>query len=109
MKLFSRRNTYRGLHGKMSLCPETLTITVKDTEPSPIVKDGVLQLPKLYQTFVKEVGESLNNLTKKTKGCFKAKNGVVIELDFTVCHLPQCTEEDEVKRVNRYGLGRLKS
>ena len=109
MKLLSRRKTYRGLHGKMSLCPETLIITVKDTEPSPIVKDGVLDLSKLYQTFVKEVGKSLKSLTRKTKGFFTAKNGVVIELDFTVCHLPQCTEEDEVKRVNRYGSGRLKS
>ena len=86
----------------MDLDPNSLNVKLKEeSESQPhLFKDKVLQLDKLFQYFIKAVGNAVSEIIRD-QGSFKAENGVTIEMDLGVCKLPDCMEDDEIQKIHR--------
>ena len=86
----------------MSLCPKSLDVKLnKDIESLPqLFKNGVLQLSELFQHFIKAVGHAVSKL-RREQNHFTAESGVIIEIDSRVCDLPECMEDDGIKKIHR--------
>ena len=90
----------------MELCIDTLQIIVHEPRPGPpsFYHNGMLQLSKLYQAFIRSVGEAMGELTNPVdgRGSYTAENGVKILVDFNVCpETPKCKEGDGRQEVIR--------
>ena len=92
----------RALYNKMDLDPDSLNVRLNDEGKSlpHLFKDNVLQLDKLFQYFIKTVGNAVSEIIGD-HGPFQAENGVTIEMDLGVCRLPDCMEEDEIQKIHR--------
>ena len=86
----------------MYLCPESLDIKLRKDfkNPPTFFKNGVLQLSDFFQQFIRAVGQAMFDLYGE-KGEFTAENGVTIKLDFDVCDIPDCMEDDGTQKVFR--------
>ena len=86
----------------MDLCPESLDITLKKDfkKPPNFFKNGILQLSDFFQQFIQAVGQAASDLYREKRE-FTAENGVTIKLDFNVCGIPGCMEDDETQKVFR--------
>ena len=89
----------------MDLCPKSLDVKLnQDFKGQPqLFKNGVLQLSELFQHFIKAVGHAVSELKSK-QSPFRAENGVIIDMDSDVCNLPQCMEDDGIKKVYRFKM-----
>ena len=99
----------RALYNKMELCPNHLDVKLyKDMEsPSHLFnKNGVLQLPELFQHFIKAIGKAMSEL-RGERSQFRAENGVIIEMDSAVCKFPQCMEDDGLQKIHRFLLNSM--
>ena len=89
----------------MKLCRKSLKIIVHEPRPGRLdfYDNGELQLPKLYQAFLRDVGEALYELTNPVdgRGSYTSENGVKILLDFNVCPRPECKEGDGRQEVRK--------
>ena len=94
----------------MDLCPKTLDVKInKDFKGQPqLYKNGVLQLSELFQQLIKAVGKAVSEL-KREQRPFRAENGVIIEMDSLVCNLPECMEDDGIKKIYRFKMNSIKS
>ena len=86
----------------MYLCPTSLDVKLKKDikGTSKWFKNGVLQLSELFQQFIKAVGQAVTEI-KEAQSQFIAENGVIIEMDFEVCSLPECMEDDGTNKIHR--------
>ena len=86
----------------MDLCPKSLDVKLnKESKSLPeLFRSRVLQLDKLFQNFIKAVGNAVTEL-RREKNHFTAENGVNIEMDSRVCLLPECMEDDDIKKIYR--------
>ena len=86
----------------MDLCPKSLDVKLnKDIKgPPQLFKKRVLQLDKLFQNFIKAVGNAVAEL-RMEQSHFTAENGVNIEMDSRVCLLPECMEDDDIQKIYR--------
>ena len=86
----------------MDLCPESLDITLRKgfKKPPTFFKNGVLQLSDFFQQYIRAVGQATFDLYGEKRE-FRAENGVTIKLDFDVCGISSCMENDETQKVFR--------
>ena len=86
----------------MDLDPNSLNVKLNDEGKSlpHLFKDKVLQLDKLFQYFIKTVGNAVSEIIRD-QGPFQAENDVTIEMDLTVCKLPDCMEDDKIQKIHR--------
>ena len=86
----------------MDLCPESLDITLRKgfKKPPTFFKNGVLQLSDFFQQFIQAVGQAASDLYREKRE-FTAENGVTIKLNFDVCGIPECMEDDGTQKVFR--------
>ena len=95
----------RALYNNMELCPKSLDVKLKKNIKNlpKLFKNGTLQLSELFQHFIKAVGHAVSELKSK-QSPFRAENGVIIDMDSDVCNLPQCMEDDGIKKVYRFKM-----
>ena len=86
----------------MDLDPNSLNVKLNEESKSlpHLFKDRVLQLDKLFQYFIKTVGNAVSEIIRD-QGPFQAENDVTIEMDLTVCKLPDCMEDDKIQKIHR--------
>ena len=91
---------FRKFHETLELDPQLLTLSLSDpnlTPDGPFFNNNQLSNLNLYKIFVREIGNTLANITNPAngEGSFIAQNGVHIRVDFNVCDSPDCFEDYE--------------